>query len=137
MRKYYLFIIKNDYFKTYKNNPKVLYKTLYNLYKIKQIDVTYGLSLYDNLCNVNSKKLLINYIKKKYEYEMLSSKIIKLKLPNEKTIIQINYSCIIIITNVNVPEFFKVLNIYNKRMFVCDFINQDYFWLSEQINKVR
>ncbi len=137
MRKYYLFIIKNDYYKVYKKNPEVLYKTLYNLYKIKTNNLTYGLSLYDNLCSVNSKKLLINYIKNKYEHEFISPKIIKLKLYKEKTFIQINYSCIIVVTSVNVPEIFKIINIYNKKIFVCDFILNDYFWLNEQIKKVR
>ena len=137
MRKYYLFIIKNDYYKMYKKNSSVLYKTLFNLYNIKTSNLTYGLSLYDNLCNINSKKLLVNYIKKKYKYEMFSSKIIKLDLDDENTFIQVNYSCIIIVSSNNFPTIFKILNIYNKRIFVCDFKNNDYFWLNDQINKLK
>ena len=51
---------------------------------------------------------------------------------NEKTLIELNYSCIIMLTNKNFSRLFKVFNYYSKRIFVCDFENQDYFWLDSQ-----
>ena len=37
-------------------------------------------------------------------------------------------------SNINHPYIFKILNIYNKNIFVCDFNNRDYFFLKETIN---
>ena len=31
-------------------------------------------------------------------------------------------------------NWYKILNIYNKNIFVCDFNNRDYFFLKETIN---
>lgn len=135
MRKYYLFIIRDEYYRKYKKKQNILYKALYYLYKSNEYDLNHGFYLYDKICNIFSVKLLNNYIKNKYEYKMINNKIIKLNSIIEHTIVQINYSCIIVITDINIPEIFKTFNIYNKRIFVCDFNNQDYFWLNEQISK--
>ena len=29
------------------------------------------------------------------------------------------------------PEIMRILNIYNKNILVCDFENNDYFWLND------
>ena len=135
MRKYYLFIIRDEYYRKYRKKPNILYKALYYLYNTNEYDLNHGFYLYDKICNIFSVKLLNNYIKNKYEYKMLNKKILKLNSIIENTFIQINYSCVIILTNINMPAVFKTFNIYNKRIFVCDFINRDYFWLNEQISK--
>lgn len=135
MRKYYLFMIKNDYYQVYKRNSQVLYRTLENLYQLSKPNFQYGVSLFDNICQPFSVKLLNNYIKNRIPYQMYSDKVIELHSTQEKTKIQINYATIIIISNVNFPSILKIFNIYNKRIFVCDFRNQDYFWLNEQTLK--
>ncbi|MDD3453756.1 MAG: hypothetical protein PHN42_05760 [Bacilli bacterium] len=135
MRKYYLFIIRDEYYNKYRYKQNILYKALFYLYKTNEYDLSHGLYLYEKICNVFSVKLLNNYIKNKYETEIISKKIIKLNSIIEKTIIQINYSCVIVISNMNIPLIFKTLNIYNKKIFVCDFINQDYFWLNSQLSE--
>jgi hypothetical protein len=45
--------------------------------------------------------------------------------------LELNYSCAVVKTSVNIPEIMRVLNIYNKNIFVCDFENSDYFWLKD------
>ncbi len=137
MRKYYLFIINNDYYKNYKKNSKVLYNTLYNLYTLDKKNFTYGISLYNSVCQIVSKNLLIHYIQRKYHHKNKTSNLIRLLSQTETTIVQINYSCIVIVSNINMPEVFKTFYIYHKKIFVCDFQNEDYFWLSDQIQKVR
>ena len=134
MRKYYLFIIKDEYYNKYKYIPYLLYKALYYLYKMNKYDLENGLYLYNKFCNIISKNLILNYIKNKFEYINYSKKIIRLNSVLEKTYIQVNYSSIIILTNVNSPYIFKILNIYNKKIFVCDFNNRDYFFLKDSIN---
>lgn len=135
MRKYYLFMIKNDYYQVYKRNSQVLYRTLENLYQLSKPNFQYGVSLFDNICQPFSVKLLNNYIKNRIPYQMYSDKVIELYSAQEKMKLQINYATIIIVSNVNFPSIFKVFNIYNKRIFVCDFQNEDYFWLNEQTLK--
>ena len=92
------------------------------------------LDVYNKFCNIISKNVILNYIKNKFEYINYSKKIIRLNSVLEKTYIQVNYSSIIILTNVNSPYIFKILNIYNKKIFVCDFNNRDYFFLKDSIN---
>lgn len=134
MRKYYLFIIKNNYYNKYQYSPYILYKALYYLYKMNRYDLENGLYLYNKVCNIIGKNVILNYIKNKFDYKVYSDKIIRLNSVLEKTYVQVNYSCIIIMSNINYPYIFKILNIYNKKIFVCDFINGDYFFLKETIN---
>lgn len=137
MRKYYLFIIRNEYYKMCKQNSLILFQTLSNLYRLKDPNFTYGISLFDSICQPFSVKLLNNYIKNRYTCTMKSDKVIKVHSIHEKVLLQINYACVIVKSNVNFPEILKVFHIYNKKIFVCDFENEDYFWLSAQIQKTK
>ena len=74
MRKYYLFIVRNDFYEVYKDNSFVLYKTLENLWKIKKKDFSYGLSLYDALCQTFDVDILNRYFKGKYHNRIMSEK---------------------------------------------------------------
>ena len=134
MRKYYLFIIKEDYYNKYQYSPYLLYKALYYLYKMNRYDLENGLYLYHKMCNIVGKNVVLNYIKNKFSYTNYSKKIIQLESVLEKTYLQINYSCIIVLSNVNNPYIFKILNIYNKKIFACDFKNRDFFFLKDVVN---
>lgn len=133
LRKYYLFIIKKEYYNAYKNKSYVLYKILENLYSLKSYDFSYGINIYKELCLPFSVKLLSNYINNRIYYKKMNAKIIKLESKFEETYLQIDYPCAIIKTNVNIPQILKIFHIYNKDIFICDFQNEDYFWLSNQI----
>ena len=41
MKKYYLFVIKNDYYRIYRKNPYILYKILERLYMLEKYDFSY------------------------------------------------------------------------------------------------
>lgn len=135
MRKYYLFIIQSDYYKEYQSKSQILYQTLYTLCQLKEPNFSYGISLFDSICQPFSVKLLTNYIKNKYTCTMKSEKVMQVHSISEKTFVQVNHACVIVKSNVNFPDILKVFHIYNKRIFVCDFLNDDYFWLSTQIQK--
>ena len=135
MRKYHLFKIQNDYYKRYKNNPKVLYQTLDHILQLKNANAVYGISLYQSICEPFSANLLKNYIQNRFTCSQLTDKVMQVHSITEHTLLQIGYACIIIMTNVNFPELLKVFHIYHKQIFVCDFENKDYFWLSLQIQK--
>ncbi len=60
MRKYYLFNIRKEFYLVYKNNSYVLYKTLENLYKLKKENLSYGVSLFNQICDRIPKKQVEN-----------------------------------------------------------------------------
>lgn len=136
MRKYYLFLIKNEYYKVYRDNSYILYKMLESISNMQTYDYSYGISIFNQLCNKVSDKLLNNYIDSKIKHIKINKKIIFINSLFERTYIQINKSCIIVKTNVVLPQIFKVFNIYNRQIFICDFLNKNYFWLNKQIKKV-
>lgn len=135
MKKYYLFVIKNEYYKIYRKAPSVLYKTLENLYMLERYDFSYGLSMYKQLCQPFSVKLLNNYIKNKYKCYNINHKVLQIKSLVEKTFIQVGYSTTVVLTDKKVPEILKVFNIYNRKIFVCEFNQNEYFWLNHKISK--
>lgn len=138
MRKYYLFIVRNDFYEVYKDNSFVLYKTLENLWKIKKNDFSYGLSLYDALCQTFDVDLLNRYFRGKYQNRIMSDKnrhIIVNKQKKYYVLIELHYSCTIVLTNINMPNVLRDFNYYNRRIFVCDFVNEDFFWLNNQYQK--
>ena len=135
MRKYYLFIIKNDYYRIYRKNPYILYKILERLYMLEKYDFSYGISLYKQLCQPFSVKLLKNYIMNKYKYNMLNKKIIKIKSLIEHTFLQIGYATTIVFTSIDYPEILKIFNIYNRKIFICEFDTNKYFWLNQKLIK--
>lgn len=132
MKKYYLFIINTNTYKIYKNNPKYLYEILNTLYHLKMTNLDYGLSLYNSICDTFSVKLLNNYIKERFNTRTYNKKI---KINKEKTYINLRYSCIIIESNNLDSSIFKVLNIYNKKIFIINFKEKEYMWLNDKISK--
>lgn len=135
MKKYYLFVIKNEYYKIYKKTPSVLYNTLENLYLLERYDFSYGISLYNQLCQPFGVKLLNNYIRNKYKCYSANSKVLQIKSLIEKTFIQIGYSTTVVFTDKELPEIFKIFNIYNRKIFVCEFEQHKYFWLNHKMSK--
>lgn len=132
MYNYYLFIINNNAYKLYKNNPTYLYEILYTLYKLKDKDLIYGINLYKNICDIFSVKLLNNYLKERFNVKY-DKKYIVITNRNRKTRIKINYSRVIMKTNIKLPDILKIFNIYNKKIFIIDFKNNKYFWLNDKL----
>ena len=128
MRKYYIFIIRQEFYENYKNNPLYLYKTLEKLYSLKISDFGYGISIYNQLCLIFNTEVLNNYFLRKFNNYKYNKHFIK----SEHTIIEINKTCIVLLTKYNIPKVMKNLLYCNKNLFVCDFENRDYFWLQEQ-----
>lgn len=130
MRKYYLFSIKKDFYNSYHNNSNILYKTLSNLYYLNHQNMSYGISIYNQICDVFKIEIFMNYFHSKNGF-YIKKKNKKILVNNmfdrEQYVIEINYSCIIICTD-TLPRVLKLFNYYNSRIFICDFANNDYFW---------
>ena len=122
---YYLFIIKDNFFK---NNTEYLYEILYKLKTMHKENYNYGISLYYNVCNLFDTKSLNYYVKSKY----------KLKNENNKFYLdKYNYfdirkSCCIINNDRYIREILCIFYIYNKNIFVCNFDTREYFWLKDK-----
>ena len=129
MRTYYLFTIKKEYYAVYRKNPLALYKTLENLYKIKKTNLNYGITLYNQICDIIDVNRLKNYFSH-LKVDGKNNKFL-IKLNKELAILKLYHSCIICKSIKNYPSVFNVLNYYSRYIFICDFYNHDYFFLSK------
>ena len=121
MKEYNLFVIKKEYYDYYQKKPLFLFDILKKLYYM-QDDLNYGVSLYSQLCERINTFNLKYYLNKKYHLDNEKTFYI------DKSFVELKYTRIIIRTkHINIINEF--IN-YSKYIFVCDFINNDYFWLS-------
>ena len=137
MRTFYLFDVKENILKNYRNNYEELYSLLESIHYLKKEDIILGFNIYQRIVNPMKKEEYNDYIKKNnlgkenyicYNYTHTINDFYF----NESTKMIINNSHIKIKTNKNVPSFFY--NIRNfKNIFVCDFNNHDYFLLEDTI----
>lgn len=143
MRLYYIFSIKDSIYKIIKNNPEKLYHLLESIYKLKHEDIRLGYKLFEKTCNFLDKKNLNNLIKN-LNYDNMSytsfrdSHLMNDFYKDESTKLTVNNSHVLIKTNVVYPNFFNEIKTL-KNAFVCDFVNEDYFFLKSIMikNKVR
>lgn len=120
MQTYNLFVIKDNYVDNYSNNQYLFYllKRLYNL----KDNFNYGINLYQELCNFINVDALRYYLNIKYNLNNINNFYIDECLTVLKpTRIIIKSNCL--------PNLIKLFNCYNRNIFVCDFENNNYFWL--------
>lgn len=138
MRKYYLFIIKNDVYEAYYKNSEILYKTLENLFNMKHGNFNYGISIYNQICNTFNIEVLNSYfqLRKNFFVKKRKKKILVHNMDDkERYLIEIRNSCLIIYCKYNLPKILKLLQFYNPKIFICDFYNRDYFWNNQHLVK--
>ncbi len=137
MRIFYIFEIKDNILKNFKNNYEGLYELLESIHYLKNDDIILGYSIFDSLVTKIDKDKYNSYIKKNnlgsekyicYNY----SHTINDFYSDESTKMIINNSHIKIKSNKNIPSFFYDLRSFNN-LFVCDFHHNDYFLLSQTI----
>ncbi len=136
MRTYYAFIIKDSLMYFYKNKPYSLYKILEQIYKLKNNDIVLGYRLLNQVTDKFENRQIDNFIYKKHYNELEYSKIdsghmIKNLYSEEVTFLKVFTSHIRIKTNNNYSSFFSSIKEYNKNIFICDFENQDFFFLDK------
>lgn len=133
MRTYYIFNV-NKYFKyMYKNNPFKMYKIFEEIYYSKDYDNIKTFRVMEEVSVPFNKIMLNEYIyfeyKLKYGYKRRDN--VHILNTDEKTTLRINNYNIKIETDSNYSIFFDDIKSYNTNLFVCDFENKDYFWLSK------
>lgn len=133
MRVYYLFKINDSFSKLYYNKTYYLYKMLEQISLSSKNDFIISYRLFEqmavpyNKTEINSNIYRTfadndNYLKTLNKH-VLDDGVEKTKLTVYNTYIKIK-------TNKNITPFFKVLS-KEENVFVCDFNNKDYFWLSK------
>lgn len=133
MRTYYIFNVNKFYRYMYKNNPFKMYKIFEEIYYSRNYDNIKTFRVMEEVSVPFNKIMLNEYIyfeyKLKYGYKRKDN--IHILNTDEKTTLRINNYNIKIETDSNYSTFFDDIKSYNSNLFVCDFDNKDYFWLSK------
>ena len=134
MRIYYVFDIRSEYVDLYKETPNSLYNVLHQLYYMRKKDLEYGFNMFKQLANRIDKDVVDKNIFLKLHNKMTYVKkgdnhIINNLYKDEVSALKVKYSYILINTNKSYTDFFNTLALDNRNYFVCDFINNDYFFL--------
>lgn len=133
MRTYYIFNVNKYYNYMYKDKPFKMYKIFEEIYYSKDYDSIKTYHILEEIANPFNKIMLNEYIyfeyKLKYGYKRKDN--LHYLNTTEKSILRINNYNIKIETEGNYSEFFNEISNYNNNLFVCDFENMDYFWLSK------
>ncbi len=142
MRVYYIFLIKKEIYDITRDKPENLYKLLESIYLLNNDDVVLGFRMFEKVCKIIPKKNVSKIIRDTFIEDLTytsfsSTHMINDFLNNESTKLLINNSHIKIKSNTMYPKFFRVLESI-PNLFVCDFINMDYFFLKDvSLNSVQ
>lgn len=124
MYRYYIFDIKNKF-----KNDNNLYRLLKTLHTLNLKYINYGELIYNEMCKPINREN-IKEILKDYNAKKVSRKYF-ICLNDEITIVVIKYSRLIIISNKLYPDIFNRLKIECENLFVCNFLNDNYFYVSK------
>ena len=136
MRTFYLFKIKKEFINLYKDNYKILYDSLRRIYSMDKKEVQYGYNLLFQLIDIINKDDIDRHLFVKLHNKMFYTKqdndhIINNLYKDEISILKIKNIYMRLEVNKDYSMFFDIL--YNKHdnYFICDFINDDYFFLRD------
>lgn len=137
MRTFYIYEI-NDYFTSvYDKYPYKLYKMLEDAYLSKRFNKKNTFLVYEQIIKNYNKLFVNNYIfanNKLNIYYYNKDNMHLISNINEYSKMLVNTYCLKLSSNVNYPRFFDNINNYSDNIFICDFINNDYFWLKKIAN---
>ena len=136
MREFYLFRVKEEFKALYKTNQVILYHIFKQIYFLPKEDIEYGYSLFKQLTMKIDKEKLDQELFLRLHGSIPYSKNENIHLINnlyrdEVSQMIIKHSYIQIQSNKDFTEFFEQLNLFDHNYFVCDFKNQDYFFLED------
>ena len=136
MKEYLVFNIKKEFAILYRNRPEELFYIFNRIYYMKEIDKNYGYNLFEQICNFYNKEELNSFIYETYKDKLMYSlsedeHIINNLFLNEISVLTVKSSNIKIETNSENCTFFNDLRKYNEYLLVCNFKEQDYFFLKK------
>lgn len=122
---YYLFIIKNNFFKS---DSLYLYEILYKLKTMHKENYNYGISLYYDICKLFDTRALNHYLRIKTNFKIKNNKY----YIDKYNYFEVRKSCCIINSDKYIREILCIFYIYNKNIFVCNFDSKEYFWIIDK-----
>lgn len=133
MRTFYLFKINKEFVTLTKRSSYSLYKMMESIYNLKYDDLDLGYNMYRQLVKPFNKDYMNKYFLRRYKENDHYTKynnnhMINNYYTDEKSKLVINNTFLLLKTSKIKPIFFKDLK-KEEGLFVCDFINKDYFWL--------
>lgn len=136
MRTYYAFIIKDSLMHFYSKKPYSLYKILEQIYRMKNNDIVLGYRLLEQVTRPFGTRKTDKFIYKRHISELEYSRLddghmIKNLYSEEITFLKVFHSHVRIKTNNNYSSFFNSIQQYDENIFICDFENQDFFWVNK------
>lgn len=140
MRTYYIFRINKYFSYVYNNKPYKIYKTIEEIYHVKEYDMVLTYKIYEQIALTFSKSKLNEYLFSIHNENTFynNNGNIHTYIDNyEYTRLVVTNSNLKIKSNINNPIFLRDINNYYDNIFICDFINKDYFWLDKVMKKDR
>ncbi len=140
MRTFYIFFINKEFKILTKDNPYNLYKTLENIYYMEKNDLFLGMNLFEQVAIPFQKeatnKFLFDNFKEDDFYTMNKNhhKVYN-KYRDETLNIETHATYLLLKTNMTKKNIFEKIYL-NPNLFVCDFINKDYFWIDKVLNYI-
>ncbi len=117
----------------YKSKPYKMYKIFEEIYRTKDYSLVKNYGIIEQIMNPFNKIMINEYIYYEYKYKYGYRREDSTHILNsiENSILKVNNYNIKLTTSNNYSRFFDILSTYNDNLFVCDFENYDYFWLSK------
>ena len=142
MKEYYVFNLRKEFAMLYKDKPSELFYIFNRIYYMKDIDKNYGYNLFEQIALFYNKEDVNDFIFDKYKDKIMYSingceHIINNLFLNEISILTVKSSNLRIETNFERCTFFKDLKEYSKNLFICNFKEQDYFFLKDYKIKIK
>lgn len=136
MRVFYIYNINDFFCSMYEKFPYKLYKMLEDAYFTNKHNMTLSTTLYEQIITNFNKLYINNYLTANHKlnvYYYNKNNIHVISSRYEYTKLMISSYCLKLKTNLNYPQFFDTIGGYSDNIFVCDFANQDYFWLESVV----
>jgi len=142
MRMFYIFEIKKEIKELYIDNPSSLYKILSSIYYMHKEDVNYGFNLFNQITNKikvmdTSNKIYIDMHTNIVYTKSANEHVINDLYRNEISILKVRKSHMILQSNKSYNKFLELLLTYNDNYFVCDFLENDFFFIEDIKNLLK
>lgn len=138
MKVYFIFDLKDEFIKLYRGNERVLYNILKQIYLLDPDELPFAYNLFFQLTNPIAKNELDRKIFLQYHQDIPYSKkgqvhYINNLYKDEISRLEIKKCYIKLESEQQFSTFFSIIKGFSPNYFVCDFNNQNYFFLAEEV----
>ena len=142
MRMFYVFNVKKEIKELYRDNLSSLYKILNSIYYMRKEDVNYGFNLFNQITNKIKVLELSNQIYIEMHTNVIYTKnnhehVINDLYRDEISVLRVRKSHVMIQSNKSYNKFFDLLLNYDDNYIVCDFLENDFFFIGDIKNLVK